>query len=130
VVAHIFEYDDAYRYRIQDIATEVIPAALETNPKQEILRLFHIYSIRDTSPAVIIKFYRVVKLLCWALVIPKVKKAFIKAITGRTVGMRYDDADWYWVSMRDDYHFGGVDYETRSSQLKKRPQGVELSLKK
>ena len=121
-IAHIFEYDDAWRYRFQDIISECQFEALKEQPILEIKRLSYIHSLRD-SDVINKKKEQVLKLLYLILRIPKVKKAFANSVTLQNAV--YDNADWYWVSQRADYLFGGLTYEERVSKIVQ-PQQVHL----
>lgn len=114
-VATIFEYDDAYRYRVEDIASETNKAALVKNPRTEILRLLKIFVEREKTHATIM-IERAVKLLSFLLLHPKIKRAFVEAVM--TVDFKrlgLDNADRYHVLPRVDYDFTG-----RSSEDRKR----------
>lgn len=110
---HLIEYDDAYRYRIQDIASETSTGLIKENPRAEIKRLIKIFNEREISKYVREKFLRIANIMLWMLLIPRVKKAFVEAISGRIEGVYYDEADWYWVSLRSDYNFGGMTFSER-----------------
>lgn len=119
IVMAIFEYDVAWRYRVQDVAGEVKDF---TNPRKELKRLYLIWvkreqdgikETRDTWNT----YDRAKKLLTpllWLLLIPKVKKAFketVKQIDFNKIKM--DDNDRYYVSFWHGYSFGGKNFDTR-----------------
>ena len=114
-LAHTLEYDDAYRYRFQDIINEADLSQLQISPRKEIKRLLLLWKERD-NPAVTEKVIKLVTPLLYLLLIPKVKKAFIQAIP-HIKGIRPDPADLYWMSIRNDYLFGGKTYEERSKDV-------------
>lgn len=124
-IAHIFEYDDAWRYRMQDMVTECSLVNLKEKPIEEIKRLLGIYFDRDGGTFIRIKIKRFVSMLSLLLLIPKFKKAFVDNIN--LVNAKFDQADWYWVSQRNDYLFGGITYEERVSQIKE-PKQVKIQL--
>lgn len=125
-IAHIFEHDDAWRYRLQDMATETNIDKLFDNPTQEIDRLLHLYKNRqdvdptgslkgnDTPHVARIRVFT--KLIKYILYIPKYKHAF-RSIIRFIKMMEYDDADWYWVCLRDDYNYGGKNVEERTKGI-------------
>jgi len=115
-LSHILEYDDAYRYRFQDIINEADLIQLQTNPRKEIRRLINIYKQREHNQVVFIKLERLITPILYLLYIPKVKKAFINSIH-HIIGARPDPADLYWMSIRNDYLFGGKTYEERSKDV-------------
>lgn len=111
-IAQIIEYDDAYRYRVQDVMSEINNDNMLKNPRKELLRLMDIWQERD-RPGVTAKMRKIITPITYFLYIPKFKKAFVSNVYSLHE-MRYDDADWYWVCRRSDYNFGGVSYEERS----------------
>lgn len=126
IVSHIFEYDDAYRYRLQDMATEMSVDILSTHRDFEIRYLMNLYREREGNAVVVKKVERVATLLRWALRLKGVQEALQEAVKFTVPSMRYDDADWYWVSMRGDYLFGGKTYEERYAALAVKPNQYEV----
>lgn len=114
-IAHLFEYDDAYRYRMQDIATETDVKAFKENPRKELARLMKIWRERDRI-GVTVKMEMFMKPVLWLLLIPKYKKAVSK-MSVYIKAMVYDEADWYWTCMKDDYHFGGKIFDERIKDI-------------
>ena len=112
-IAYIFEFDNAYRYRIQDLASEAIEEELINNPSMEINRLLSIFLERDSDPIITSKFKMFKRYISFALMIPKYKKAFKRAMELGLNGIKYDHEDWYWVCQRTDYLYGGLSYEDR-----------------
>lgn len=113
-IAQIIEYDDAYRYRAQDIATEININNLTDNPIKEIKRLLDLSQSREMGKIGITKKIRsIVMPVVYLLYIPKFRKIFIQNAY-LLEGMKYDESDWYWVCRRDDYLFGGKTFEERS----------------
>ncbi len=120
--AHIVEYDDAYRFRLQDIVSGTTVEALKNNPRKELRRLADIFKAREHNDEYVIpKFERLIKVLLLLLIVPKVKKAFIASLI-YIDGIKYDESDRYWVSVRGDYDFFGETYEERFAKLINVPQ--------
>lgn len=129
IFAHVFEYDDAYRYRIQDLANATSSEAMAENPRREIKKLMNILRERELYNQVVQpKFEIASKLLLIALLIPKYKKAFIEAIQGQIERMQPDKGDWYWMCMRGDYDFGGLSYAERHKLFTQYPEQIKLSV--
>ena len=128
LLAHIFEYDDAYRYRLQDIVSETTSDRLKHVSQMEIKRLMEIYLLRETGNSVQPRVKRIVNIITWALYIPKIKKAFQSMCDFPIERMALDEADRYWIGMRNDYNFEGLDYETRVSKLKKVPEQLIVNI--
>ncbi len=113
IIRAIFEYDDAYRYRMQDIFSESTKEKF-SNPRKEVIRLLGIMSSRENDalqPHKINKFNHSISLL---LRFPRIKKAFRDAMLASVFKkLQFDEADRYWCSMRNDYDFFGTKYEDR-----------------
>ncbi len=116
-VGNMIEYDDAYRFRIQDIMTEAVPYELANNPKQELLRLLDIFQERETAHQVIdsIAIFKFISKIIFFH--PKIKKAWKEAIEELTEDefkwLQLDNADRYHVLLRGDYKFLGRTFEER-----------------
>lgn len=115
-IVSIFEYDDAYRFRFQDIFTEASHSALISRPYREIRRLAKIAKKRENTHAV-----RAIgtfsQLLSVMVLYPPVRRAFKRAIRSLTVDefkkLQLDNADRYHVLMRGDYNYTGRTFEER-----------------
>ncbi len=107
VIAHIFEYDGAYRFRLQDLASATSKEKLLRCPQKEIKRLLALNQKRDYA-IVSRKFNRAAKLIHWALYIPNVRNAFKKALEATDFEkLQLDKSDRYWISRRTDYTYNG-----------------------
>jgi len=131
--AHFVEYDDAYRYRMQDLMSESTYERMMANPRKEIKRLMEIFfertqfKVGDTTP---VKVSRLVYPLLMVLLVPKYKKAFKVSLTKEIFkGLQYDDADRYWACLKDEvYLFTGKTYEERNKgRLIPRPVKVDYN---
>jgi hypothetical protein len=113
-VGIMVEFDNAYRFRLQDIMMLTSKEQLLENPRKEINRLFTVFAQRDINEAVISKFRNIVKLLTLALWIPKVRKSFEHMVNEMHLQeYQFDDADLYWACLRRDYHVLGMNYDQR-----------------
>ena len=118
VVATIIDYDNAYRYRVEDIFSETTKTALLANPGKEVARLLSVIKEREEG-GIFVKFKLIGMALRVALWSRKVRNAFraaIEEIDVRRMGL--DEADRYWVCMRQDYKFLGKTYEERMALIK------------
>lgn len=120
-IAQIFQHDDAWRYRLQDVATEIDINKLKLSPRKEMQRVLEVFCIRQDvgenggyENVISIKVKIISKVLSYILLLPKYKKAFI-SITEHIKVMEYDEADWYWVCLRGDYNYGGKTIQERIS---------------
>lgn len=116
-IAQFVEADDAYRYRLQDMAYAARIEVLQQNPRLEIKRLADVYQERELA-GIHNKIAPIITIFSLLLLIPKYKKAFCKAIAPFKE-LAYDNADWYWCRMRTDYLHGGLSLEQRLDGIKK-----------
>lgn len=127
IIVNIIHFDNAYRYRLQDIFNETTKEKLQ-NPRKEFRRLMGIVSEREIFDYVIngkvieskhIKVIMKFKLFYWAislvLWLPKAKKAYKKALKEINLErLQPDEADRFWMCVRDGYHyFGKTDKERK-----------------
>lgn len=104
--ALILEYDDAYRYRLQDIMTETTKEGLTKRPISELNRLLGIMKKRD-SYGVYLKTSLVVRLMQFLLFFPKTRSIFREVFEEIKLDhLQYDTCDQYWVLCKG----GGYDY--------------------
>jgi hypothetical protein len=116
IVSHIIEYDNAYRLRFVDIASEIRVADLIKSPRKEIKRLLDIMIVRDN--AIRNKLQSIQQALFFILALPKIKKALAYSVSRINVdALKYDDIDKYWACLRQDYLFMGLSYEDRQSLI-------------
>lgn len=128
IIGAIFEYDNAYRFRLQDLATETSIEDLTSSPILEIYRLIQIYEDREKYEAVKKKFNLVYLVLTFLLLVPKVRKAYIRAIKlSDFKRLKLDEIDSYWCNIREDYDYKGKPYEERIQGLTL-PKVVELNI--
>ena len=115
IFATIIEYDTAYRYRIEDILSETTSEKLKTAPRREIKHLLGIFAQREFRRPLLVEKFKFVGLgLYFALLLPKVKKAFINALDKIDfTKLQLDEADRYHVLKLDGYEFLGRNIEDR-----------------
>lgn len=125
IFSTLVEYDDAYRYRIQDLMKEITKEEIIEYPRDAIAKLLKLFSERDKNGEVVIKkFNNVGKLLSIALLSRKVRKAFTTALESvEFKDMQMDEADMYHCLTRDDYNFGGKTIEYRLGIYEEEHQG-------
>lgn len=118
IFSHIFEYDSAYRFRLQDLANETDTKTITTYPQKEIVRLIEINRRRDytygenpgeyVSVLVSDKFRKVASLIKIILLIPKYKRAFNESLSVVGIeGLQMDENDRYWANLKKDYNYFG-----------------------
>lgn len=147
----LIQYDNAYLYRIEDLCSETTKEKLMMNPRKEIKRLTALFLEREKRKgqvdlkiiadplahshmdnpnyySVSRKFKIVSRLISFALIFPKTRKSFIKAIENSEFErLQYDEADRYWVRGRTDYDFFGEPLHVRMEGYT-RPQAVTIEL--
>ena len=127
VFSHMIEYDDAYRYRIEDIASETRAMWIKDKPRQEIKRLLRIHSEREIVHKENLRrkfraFGNMLSLLM--LFSPKIKKAFTDSLCPDTFKyLQFDEADRYHCLLRDDYQFEGRPLADRVAEYEKLHNG-------
>lgn len=133
--AHLIEFDDAYRYRIEDLALETTTEKLHDNPARELNRLLNIFAEREVGfqnragkmvirKELIEKFNNVVVMLTRAFTIPRFKKAFRKGLKSIDFSkIQMDEADRYHTLRQYSYNFGGRTVEDRGAEYLKMHNG-------
>lgn len=99
-IAHVLEYDSAYRFRLQDLASETTKEALLAHPIQEIRRLAIISKRRDYDVAGK-KIRYALYILMILLLIPRIRSKFNE---GDFSKIQLDESDRYWLNLRTDYN--------------------------
>jgi len=108
LICMFFEFDNAYRYRLQDVIVELDKVAVKKNPVKEILRLLNIMSSRENTPEVNdswtlvrmgIKYY-----LRFDRKLKKMLADVLATLDLEQVALT--DEDKHFSSLRKDYSFG------------------------
>src|SRR3990167_4255634 len=109
-LATFIEFDMAYYLRLIDILSETTDERMLINSRKEIRFLINVLAKREyLRPHLIAKFDSFARLLTFTLWIPRVKRAFIKAIQSmKFESLQYDEADRYHVRHMTDYNFFGM----------------------
>ncbi|MEK6880050.1 MAG: hypothetical protein AABY22_10600, partial [Nanoarchaeota archaeon] len=125
IVAHFFEFDDAYMFRLQDIMNETTKEAL-ANLAKEILRLFGIFNERESRASMKEKTAGIALLIRLALFIPRFRRAFKKALAeSQFTNFQMDILDKYQVLRWDNsYKFLGRTQEDRVGEFLNMHKGV------
>lgn len=111
--AMIMEYDNAYRWRVQDILGNLDKDNLKKNPTKEIKRLFNIFIERDFGiQDRIILIRKIVLFLLY------VNKKFRTLATQFLMELdidkvKLDEADFYFCLMRKSYNYRGLNFSSR-----------------
>ena len=126
VIAHFFEFDDAYMFRFQDIMNETTKEALLNNPAKEIVRLFKIFKSRESKLSMLDKVNSVFLLVRLMFFVPKLRRAFKKAISESTIeNFQMEKCDRYQVLRWDDaYKFLGKSFQERIGEFMFLHKGV------
>ena len=108
-LAHIFEYDSAYRFRLQDMLSNTDYNSLLLFPRQEIERLVNVVNRSKDYKAVHEKIRKLATLLSYALLIPSIRKKFIHAVKQSTFSnFKLNEDDLFWLGIRTDYGEGNL----------------------
>ena len=113
IVATLFEYDDAYCYRLNDLMSETTKERMMANFPKEISRLMEINTKRDYN-GVNDKFRNIYRLLRFLCLIPKVKRAIIqglKAVDWK--GWQLTESEIFHTLLWDGYDVRGINLYER-----------------
>lgn len=128
IIGTIFEYDDAYRYRVEDAFTMMTREEMIANPRKAMIKLAQIFAERDIQSHY--KMIAVVKLAGYAFWLPWIGNAFKEAV--RTVpfqDLQLDDADTYHCHLRTGYNFFGMKDEERIEKwYEMHPEGIPIQV--
>jgi hypothetical protein len=117
IFSHLLDYDNGYRFRVQDILSESSKEKMLKNPRKEIKRLVAIYCKRERS-RIEYKFKGIAFLLNLLLLIPRYKRIFKEVIRDCNFErLQYDESDIYWTCFRSGYYFLGMNYNERQKYL-------------
>jgi hypothetical protein len=117
VMSAVIEFDNAYRFRMQDAITEIDIDKLKNRPAKELLRVLEIYRQRDNEG--VSRKIMILKPIIKILFMSKwFRNAFILALESINIDeMRFDANDRYWICQRGDYEFLGLSYEERMDMI-------------
>lgn len=127
-IAQIPEYDDAYRYRLQDIFTELDVEAFRKNPHKELDRLMALWKSRECtwSMGVFMKAEHALKIAKALLYIPSVRRKVCDSIHLLKIGV-YDKDDRYWVCLYEHgYKYLGLPIEERQTMYEEKPYAYRV----
>ena len=115
ISAEMIERDNAYRWRAEDLATEVILENLIKNPQREIERIMGVLKQREKKSQKVVKtaekFAKLVKITLYH---PKIKKAFIQTLKEINFkNFQFDEIDRHQVMKYKGYEFFGIPHEAR-----------------
>lgn len=119
IAGHVLEFDNAYMFRFLDVMSMAIRENLLKDPVAEIEKLFKIFAEREHGVAVSEKAKAFRYLVKFLFYIPKVRKAFVKAVQETELSnMQMDEADRYHVLRWDNhYDFLGRKFEDRIGEF-------------
>jgi hypothetical protein len=111
ILTHLFEYDEAYKYPLQDALTDIDWSG---NIRKEINKALERITDRMLGSGISEKYTHFGKLLTLILIHPKIKKAFKIAVSlSNTNNLKLKDDDYYWCILRSEYKYRGRPYEQR-----------------
>jgi hypothetical protein len=113
-LAHILEYDSAYRFRFQDLCTETTSEKLSRQPIRELFRLVGVYRSREHYPNTKSHTTKLACLGCLLLVHPFTRRLIKQVIANVDLEkLQFDLNDRYWVCQKTDYDYFGKTYDER-----------------
>ncbi len=117
IIATVLEYDDAYRYRFEDIMSCTERHHLVASPVREVRRLIDIFRAREKYTDMMSKLDAFEAIASLALMHPRIRRSFKKAVIAIRPDefqmLKMDEADRYHTLLRGDYDFGGKPIELR-----------------
>lgn len=108
------EWDTAYRYPLEDLFSQTTKEALLKDPRREIKRILVILERRDKDIHRVAKFKAFATIFSYALLIPRVKRAFVDAFSEvKYSNLVLDEDDSHNVLLRTDYNYFDLDLDER-----------------
>ena len=119
IVSSAFEWDNAYRYRGQDVGGELNKKAFFENPIKEVVRLMKLQVQRERGwfedKGKFIVFGQALRILM--IFVPEIKKLMIEFVKEVNIDeVKLDEADDYYNLMRPDYDVHGWPMELRQQK--------------
>lgn len=116
IISTMFEYDTAYKYPLQDIADETTIEKLKS-PVKEFGRLIDILVSRSSSSKVS-EHFKNFGIVRYAFYIPKIKKAYLKALNDLDLtNIQTDEADRYHMLRYPVHNAKGKSREERMKEF-------------
>jgi hypothetical protein len=124
LISSVIQYDDAYRYRFQDVLGELNINSLRLNPKNELKRLVSIYQERETNPGLREKIGKFIKVIDILFISKQIRQSLCSI---HLKHLALDEGDKYWLTMRNDgYNYQGLTYEQRKDLSVNKPKGYKI----
>lgn len=120
MIGMMFEYDNAYRWRIQDLFTETSKELLMENLPRELNRLIEILAEREVTKdsGVAGRFSSGMRLIKYMWYVPSIRKTLRKAIDSMEIeNCKLDEADIYHTCLFGDYNTQGKTIQERMKIL-------------
>lgn len=115
-LAHLLEYDQAYRYWVEDIAYVVTKEQLLNNPRKGVATMVAAFADRHPKPHIVHKFISIGRILSIVLFVPRIRQAFRTALEKtKWERIQLDEADRYHVLRFNNYKFMGIPAELRAA---------------
>lgn len=128
IFGSLIDYDNAYRYRLEDLFTETSRELMMEDPRREFKKILKIFLERERMWTVSNKFKNIYKLIALPLMFSSVRYSLKEALRHcEFERLQFDDIDRYWCSMRTDYNYFGKPYGERMIDFKM-PMGVNIKV--
>jgi hypothetical protein len=114
-VIMVWEFDNAYRYMFQDIASETNKAIIRKEPRKEIIRLLDLAFERSVVSARIKVIKRIIQFTPKKYLMPIIN--FLSDIDIEQI--KLDEGDKWFCANRPEYNFGGLSFEERKIRWRK-----------
>lgn len=125
VIAHIFEFDDAYRFFFQDLMGTINFKTDLLNPKTY-LKLIKTIKERGGIGGQYTQLIKFTYLAMLIILIPRFRRAIKAGLRVILLSrLQFDNYDEFWILNRNDWKFNGLTYEERWPMWIESNNGVE-----
>ena len=125
IICFFSESDHAYRYRLQDVLTELDQKAFSRNPGKETKRLLDILTEREPVEGTMRAKWRALKkvitlIFIYLLILkPKLYRAIKVMVDEINLDeTKFSKEDLYWINEQNSFNFRGLSYEVRKTMNK------------
>lgn len=124
IAAMMVQYDNAYRYSIQDPFSEITKEELMRRPRKAIRKVLNTTISRWHGVSSQDKFRKICTIVSIALLYKPFMEAFINSLAEVDFSLiQFDEDDRYWCLLRNDYDYFGLDVEIRRGIFSKMHDG-------
>lgn len=101
IIGYVLEYDQAYRFRLQDLANET-----DHLTPREVIRLFSLWRQRDMNEIIYRSISRRFTIPVYLFAFSLLNPRFSQRINTILPLLKPDESDLYWMKLKTDYNYG------------------------